>query len=241
MPRTGAGNALWRKLTALSMFRIRSAGGSTTTTAAIVKGDGVANLTATTGFLDNDYMFINGSGGLELNQVDGTPAAAMPLEYTASLPQAIGATVVEAEELIIGKIAQGQTAIQMSRSLQAIFDDIGDTPLAYIESPIDLGLRLGLLEFTGKNFSLALGFADAEVGSGTAAVPYQTVIGEPNAALSGLTVFRAAGIRHDAQILQVDFLDAKFEASGDVPLGKEAPAIIPVTLKFTKMIIREWV
>jgi hypothetical protein len=67
------------------------------------------------------------------------------------------------------------------------------------------------------------------------------VIGAEGQTLSPLGVMQAQTIRHDGRFTDIDFLDAKFEVSGSIPLNKQNPSFIPVTVKATKMITRQWI
>jgi hypothetical protein len=52
-------------------------------------------------------------------------------------------------------------------------------------------------------------------------------------------VIRINGIRNDGLYVQMDLLDVKIEASGTVDHNRKSPALIPMTFKGTKQIIRQ--
>lgn len=241
MPITGAGTALMRRLVGLKYYHVLSGGAADVTDAPITVGLSAIPVADETGFTAADPVLVNGSDGLELAILGAPAAGSLPVTRPLGLAQDTGADVFEAVLRNLGKLAQGQTAINISRSLQAVFDEIGDLPIAHIESPVELGLSLGLYEHDGLNLLLALGYADAEAGAGTAADPYRVVIGAEGQTLSPLGVMRAQTIRHDGRFTDIDLLDAKFEVSGSIPLNKQNPSFIPVTVKATKMITRQWI
>jgi len=241
MPRQNDGTELFRKLTAFDLYRIASGTfGDTTTTAAIL-GDGTETtvaVTAITNFANGDPVFISGSGGVELNAVNGTPATAMPVKFKPKLAQASGARFVEAVKVPLGKVAEGGVSISPSRSLTAIPSALDDFPIAYIEGAVEVSFTVPLLGYNIPNWQLLIGYAEGETGTGTAADPWQGVIGAVNQTLLGLQAFRLEGLRHDGKTVLVDLLDAKLETSGSVEHNRTAPAQLSVTGRVTKMIIR---
>jgi hypothetical protein len=241
MPRQNDATELFRKLTAFDLFRIQSGTiGDTTTTAAIL-GDGTeatVGVTAITNFTNGDPVFISGDGGVELNAINGTVATAMPMRYKPKLAQAIGARFVEAVRVPLGKIAEGGVSISPSRSLTAIPSALDDFPIAYIEGPVEVTFSVPLLGYNIPNWQLLLGYAEAETGVGTSADPWQGVIGAVNQTLLGLQAFRLTGSRHDGKTVLVDLLDAKLETSGSIDHNRQAPSVLSVTGRVTKMIVR---
>ena len=241
MPRQLDGTSIFRKLTSLSWIRIASGTiGDTVTNAAIV-GDGseaTVGVAAITNFTSGDKVLVIGDGGVECLKI-GTPNLTMPVSYKPKVPQSSGARFVEAVAVALGKIAEQGIQISPSKSLTEVISSVDDTPVAFIDGPVSLAIAAPLLEWSGLNWQLITGFADEETGAGSAADPYQYIVGKVNQTLQGTQVFRMEGLRHDGKFVQVDFLDARVEVSGSVDHNRQGPAVLPLSFRATKMIVRQ--
>lgn len=242
MPRLLTDTSLFRRLTAIDLYRIASGTiGDTTTTGATSKGAAVVNITALTNFTAADPAFLIGDGGFELISSIGTPALAMPItNQKIEFAQGTGARFVEAVKVQLGRLAKDGLQITPSRSLTAIEAADKDLPVAYIESALEISASFGLLEFAGLNWQFIAGIVDQETGAGTAADPHQASLGDAvNVAMSNVAL-RATGLRHDGKNVQIDLLNCRFETSGAVQMNRSSEAILPCTAKFTQMIVRTW-
>jgi hypothetical protein len=240
MPRQLDGTSLWRRLLSVQYFRIQSGTIGDTLTTAPVLGDGTETtiaVTAITNFTAADPVFVIGDGGVELFKI-GTPNVTMPVTFKPKIPQSTGARFVEAAAVPLGKPSDEGITISPSKQLTEIFSSVDDLPVAFIDGPVALGIAVPLLEYSGLNWQLALGFAESESGAGSAADPASISI-HGQTPVQGTTIFSFLGLRHDGKYQLVDLLDTRFEASGQVAHNRKGPAIIPVSLKARGMIIRQ--
>ena len=243
MPRTLAAGELWKKLTLMRLIRIATGTIGDTVTTAAITGSGAETtvaVTATTNFTAADECLIIGSGGVEATKI-GTPATAMPVSPPPLVPQALGARFVEGIEVDLGKIAQNSVTWSATKALSAVFEEIGDAPLVYIPGNAEFGMEFSLYGYNGPNIQTLLGYAEAETGNGAAeATAFQVAVGLPGQALQTEQVFRIRGLRHDAKILELDFLNAYFEARISSQLGREAPAQLQGAVRSSGIIFRQW-
>lgn len=244
MPRAVDASQIFRKLTAIDLYRIQTGTiGDTVTTAAVTGGTSVSvNVSVITNFTAADPVFIIGDGGTELITAIGTPATT-PMPWSnqkAALSQSTGARFVEAVKVPIGKIAQGSVKMSLSKPLTQVLSEIDDGPITYLDGVFESTLNFGLYSFSILNLQLATGYADSEVGVGTAADPYQGVLGGLNQAVATAQVFRLQGLLMDAKNVQIDCLDVKFETSGDLSFSRTEANQITVAVKFGKCIVRQY-
>ena len=243
MPRTLAAGELWKKLSSMRLLRETTGTHGNTTTTAAVTGSGAETtvaVTASTNFTSADECLIIGSGGVEATKI-GTPATTMPVSPPPKIPQASGARFVEAEVIDLGKYAQDTVQMTANKALTAVFEEIGDTPVAYIPGNAEYALTFGLLSFNGLNWQTILGYAESETGDGLGeATAYQVALGLASQTVQGELVFRAAGLRHDLKNIEIDFCNAFFEASVSATLGRNAPAQLNGSVKASALIIRQW-
>lgn len=240
MPRLNDGTQLFKSISTLEAYRLATATpGDTITTASLAAGASSVSVSATTSFASADPVFIIGDGGVELNAC-GTPALAMPLKYKAAFAQSAGARFVEAISVGLGYLSEEGASFSPSQSLSAILSANSATPLNYISGIAELSVSFGLLAFTGLNLHTMLGITEAETGAGTSADPYQYVVGGANIGTQGTQCFRLTGVLHSLQNFHMDFLNARVEVGGQVTMNRGAPAVYPVTIKFTSMVKRQW-
>ena len=243
MPRTNAAGELLKKTTILDLYRIATGTIGDTTTTAAVLGTGAETtvaVTATTNFTAADPCFIIGDGGLELTKI-GTPATSMPVSPPPKIAQSSGARFVEAVKVNIGKFLQDSVSWTGTRSLTAIFEEIGDVKVQSISSPLEFAISFGLLGYNGPNLQFATGFAEAETGDGLAeATAYQSLVGGLNQTVQSEQVIRWQGLRYDAKKIQIDFLNAEVETNINAPLQKTAASSLQVTCKASQLIVRQF-
>jgi len=242
MPIRGTNTELFRRIIISQYFRKVSPVVATDAPGAIATLASTITVTDDTGLDADDYIFVNGSpNGLELLELEYTPAGnVLDLKYPVKIAQEAGAEIYLASALNLGKLLQGTTALNVSRSLTAIYHEYGDLPIAQLEQPVDLGITFGLLAHCGISLQRALGYSDAETGAGTIADPHTSVIGLEGQELAGLASFRVTTIRGDDRIIWWDFLDVRFQVSGSVPFNRTQASSIPVEAKPTKIITREY-
>lgn len=242
MARTNVGSHAWRRHLSTDLYIIQpTAPGDTTVTPAVL-GDGTETtltVASAASFTVADPAFIIGDGGVELVKI-GTPATSMPISYKPKLPQSAGARFVEALKVSLGKTSEDGFVITPTKSLTPVFSSVDDFAVFYIDSPIEIQCGFSLLEYAGKNMQLMLGYADEETGVGSAADPFQNVIGKLNQTLQGYAVIRHTGQLQDGKFVQIDMLDARFEASQGITHARKAPPpSLPISIKINRAIWRE--
>jgi hypothetical protein len=240
MPRLNNAQELFRKLDTLQVFRQV---GSTQSAAAaqITAGQAAVNFTSATGFTANDPIIMIGSGGAELNAITAvTPTTAVPLLYPAIVPNPSGTQILRAVATTLGEIEEGGIRIAGSAPLTPINSALQGAPIAYINGIGELTASLGLLGFNLLNLQTIFGVTEGEIGTGAASAPYQVAILGQNIGLVGAQCFRATGTRVDGATIQVDFNNARVEPQGEIPLQRTAAVPLPLLLKFSSMVVRQF-
>ena len=244
MPRLGTAGELFKKVTALSWVRIQPTSPGDTTTTAAVLGTGAETtvaVTSSTGFTTGDLAFIIGDGGHDLVKI-GTPAASMPVTPPPKIAQSTGARFVEAESVALGKYAQDSISWTANKTLTSIFEEIADTAVVQIESPIEFSISFGILNYSLLNLQFSAGYADAETGDGLAeTTAHQVLLGGVNQAVHGPQVIRLDGLKHDLKKIRMDFTNAQVETAINANVGKSNASVLNVTCKCSQIIARSWV
>ncbi len=241
MPRLATQTSFWRKLLSVDLYRLQIGTVGDTVTTAPVIGDGsetTIGITSATNFSSADPAFCIGDGGTELFKC-GTPATTMPVTYKPKIPQSTGARFVEAAKIALGRPSEDGVQVSPSRALQAFFSSVDDFPIGYLEQPVEFSASFSLIEWSGLNWQLLLGYADEETGTGTTGDPYQYIMGKLNQTLVGPQVIRINGLRKDALYVQMDLLDVQVEAQGNIDHNRKTPAVLPMNFKATKVITRQ--
>jgi hypothetical protein len=241
MPRLNTQTERYKNITEIALFEAPSSSVvSTTSAGALAYGDQVIDLTAVTSMADGDHLFIDGDGGLELNQISGTPATTdCPLKYKAELAQASGATVTVVSKKVLGYPTRDGLALGGSLSNTAIESAIAALPIGYVAGVADLTLNFAMYGWNVQNLQLMFGAPEKEQGTGTSSDPYQGGVFGSTVATAGTRVLRITGTRADLKTWTIDFLDFVHEISGNTQMGKD-PASYPVAGKCTGIIKRIW-
>lgn len=240
MPRLNNSSEFFKSVTSVKIFRAKTGTfGSTTLSSLAAYGATSLTVAATTNFADNDHLIINGSGGVELNQIDGAPtSSSIPLEWKLQFAQGSGATVIEAQEIDLGKVAQGGVTLSSSFSQQGIFSAQDTTAVAFFAGEGEISFNFGLLGFNGLNLQLAFGAPELEQGAGTTADPYIAGIKGTDIATLGVNIVRFTGTRFDDAAFALDFNDVKIEGGGSVTFGRQTATEIPIAGKCTSIVLR---
>lgn len=240
MPRSNNGQELFRKLDTLQVFR---QAGSTQTTAAaqITAGQAAVNFAATTGFTANDAVLLLGSGGAELNGITAlTPTTAVPLLYPAIVPNPSGTQILRVTGVSLGHIGEDGIQLGGSAPLVAINSALAGAPIGYIYGYGELTAALSLLGFNNLNLQTMFGITEAEIGTGASTAPYAAAILGANIGTQAAQCVRATGTRVDGTNVIVDFNDCKIEPQGTINLQRTAPTTLPINLRFTSMVVRQY-
>lgn len=241
MPRTLNAQELFRKLDTFQVFRQV---GSTQSNAAaqITAGQATVNFTSTTGFTAADPIIMIGSGGAELNAIGAavTPTTAVPILYPAIVPNPSGTQILRAVATTLGEIEEGGIRIAGSAPLTPINSALQGAPIHYISGIGELTASLGLLGFNLLNLQTIFSITEGEIGTGASTAPYQVAILGQNIGNQGVQCFRATGTRVDGATIQVDFNNARVEPQGEIPLQRSAAVPLPLLLKFSSMVVRQF-
>lgn len=240
MARTNTGEELWRKLTEVAMYRIVSAGGSTTTSGAITQGQQTITVGSTTNFLINDPVIFSGDQGVWLDSLSGTPGTAtLVTTWKVPVGTASGASVWEAVKTVLGHPTEEGPSIQPTFTQTAIRSAIQDLPLQYISGQGEIGVGLPLLGFNVENWMTMFGIPETNVtGAGSAADPTQGYIGGTLFGTQTTQVLRLTGSRFNGSTVVLDFNDAKPEASGSLSLNRTAASSLPINFKCSSLTVR---
>jgi hypothetical protein len=240
MPRTLDATQLFRKLTDLSFYRLKTApAGSTTSTGALTVGQTTLTVGSVTNFASADPVILSGSGGVELNEVVAAASTnGFVLLYKAAVAQNAGASIQEATRLQLGHLEENGLQISPSFAQTAIRSAIADLPIQYIPGQAEIVANFGLLEFVGQNWQTAFGIPESEIGTGIITDPYQVYIGGTDFGTQTLQVLRAAGTLFSGDTVYLDFNDARIEVQGSVNLNRQNAAAIPCAVRCSSMTFR---
>lgn len=241
MPRKLTLTEAFRFVDSLDMYLLETTTpGNTVTTADADEGDADLTTAAITNFSTGDPLFIDGSGGLELNAAEGAPSGnTITLLYKVKYPQLTGATVREAKKVALGHLGENGVTYTPSRPATAVNSATSDTVAFYIEGNLELGITFDLLGFNGPNILLQAGVDDNETGAGSAADPWTVAIG-PSTAKIGVAAFRMSGRSANTDAFLLDFLNARFDASGSTQFNRRQAAPVQCSIKCTGLIMRQW-
>jgi hypothetical protein len=243
MPRQNDSGELFKKITALTLFKLQPTTPGDTTTTAPVLGTGAETtvaVTAITNFTSGEPVFIIGDGGTELVTI-GTPNVTMPVVTPPKIAQSTGARFVEAIAVSLGKIQQGSVKWTANRALTAVFEEVGDAPVVYIPGSIEFALAFSLYGYNGPNVQLLTGYLENETGSGAAlATAYQSLVGGVGQLLQTVQCFRVQALRYDAKNVQIDFLNVQIEAAISSDLSRLNPSVLNGTAKCSALIFRQY-
>jgi hypothetical protein len=241
MARLNTAGELWRKLTEVAVYRIVSAGGSTTASGAITVGQQTIAMTATTGFTSADPVIFSGDLGVYLSAISAAPGtASIVTTYKAPVALASGANVWQAVKTNLGHPTEEGPSITPTFSQTAIRSAIRDLPLQYISGQAEIGVALPLLGFSIEAWQSMFGIPESVTGAGTSGDPYQGYIGGNSFGTQTTQVLRMTGNDFDGNTILMDFNDAKPEASGSTSLNRTAAAALPLNFKCSSLTIRKY-
>jgi hypothetical protein len=242
MPRTNAAGELIKSVVSLTLYRKHTTPLETTVSEAVL-GDGTEttlDVASAASFVAADPVFIIGDGGLDIVKI-GTPAATMPISPPPKLAQTTGARFVRALAVSMGKIGQGSITWTGSRSLTAVFEEVGDAPVVYLPGTTEFGLSWSLLCNNALNVLRLMGYEEAETGDGAAeATAYQSVAGAVGQALHTELVLGLHLLRHDAKNLRIFFLNSYIEAAISSNPSRTSPALLNGAAKCSAIKIQQW-
>jgi hypothetical protein len=241
MPRLNSGQELFRRLDSIRIYRIQTTSpGDTTLTTALTTSVTVATIAATTSFATSDFVMIIGSGGVELNRLGTALSTAQTLTRRVGIPQNAGARFVEATETDLGFIDDGGLVISPSQSLTPINSALSALPVQYISGIGEISATFNLMGFNVQTLHTIMGITESEVGAGSAADPFQGFVLGSQMGSQTTQCIRATGSRYDGQTIEVDLLDARVEVQGQITMNRQAPALMPMAVKFSAMAIRHF-
>lgn len=243
MPRLNSGLELFQRLTSIEKFVLASPApiGDTTTSALVAAAALNLPLTAFTNFANGDPLFIIGSGGFELNAINGTPAAITPLAFPLALAQAAGARVAEARRIDLGHLDENGVTMNGSLTLTPVNAATSRVAIASIAGQGTLGGSFNLRGYNNLNLQTVFGATEGEAGTGTATDPHTAVIDQNTVgSQNSLLVFRARGLRNDGSVVQTDFVQCTPSVNAQVQMGGTNPAVLGVAFNCTGIIQRIW-
>ncbi len=240
MPRLNNGLEVLKGISKVEAFSIVSATpGDTVTTADLAKGGATIGVSAITNFSAADPVFIIGDGGVELNKI-GTPNLTMPLAWKAAIAQTAGARFVEAVARNLGHVDANGVQYGASVQLTPIDAATSVTPIGYQRGLGELTASMGLRGWNNLNMQFAHGVDESESGAGSAADPYQIIIGGTDLGTHATQCLRVTGYRYDSKTVTLDFNNITIEVQLRTNIGGNQPAVLPVSLKFDTLVQRIW-
>jgi hypothetical protein len=243
--RLNNGAELARFLRSIEKFYIPTTTPVLDTISAPITADAAAvTVTTFASFASSDYVFVDGAGGLELNQLGTKPGSSAPIPVVRPfmLAQPAGAAIKKVTRQDLGFIedaggtfttAASKTGIGAANSRAAIAYIDGDTP----EQQFSFSLR----ESSLRNIATAYGAdEDAIKGNGTTADPYRLLIGRSNIGSAANFCLRAKGLLVSGKTLNADIMNCFPEVNVSAQfVGKGSPTVWGVSVKFTDIVF--WV
>lgn len=240
MARENTKTERYRGITEIALFEAPTSPTETTTSGAAAYGDQVLDLTAVTGLADEDYLFVNSAAGLELIQINGTPATTdCPLMHQLELAHESGAAVTKVTKHVLGYPTRDGVGQSGSMSQSAIESAIASLPIGYVPGIAEISIAFALFGWNVENLQLMYGAPTKVQGDGTSATPWQGGVFADTVATAGTRVLRVTGVRADLKNFTVDYLDFTHTVSGTSQLGKD-PASYPVAGNCNGIIKRIW-
>lgn len=241
MPRGNNGFEVFTRLTSMTKYILQATTPfDQNSNASAAAGASVISVPATTNATNGDPLFIVGSGGFELNAVNGAPATSMPLKYKLAFAQASGARVVEAAAIDLGHLDESGVTFGGSLELTPVNASTSTVPLAYIRGQGELTAQFNVRGFNNLNLQTVFGIDEGETGAGTSADPYQAGFSGSTIGTHGLQAYRLVGVLADARTAQLDFCGATVQVNASMQLGAGSGAALGVTIKYTNLVSRIW-
>jgi len=240
--RLNNGTELARFLQSIEKFYIPTTTPFVDTTNAAILAD-AANVTVTNfaGWANDDYFFVEGTGGMELNQLGTKPGSAAPIPVVRPfmLPQDTAATMRRALRKDLGFIEDAGGTFATSATKTGIGAANSRSAIAYIDSDTpEQSFSFNLRESSLRNIATAYGAdEDAIRGLGTTANPFRLLIGRGNIGSAPNFCLRAQGLLVSGKTLVADIMNCFPEvAVSAVFVGKGSPTVWNVSVKFTDVI-----
>lgn len=175
------------------------------------------------GFADKERIIIAGSGGVEMNEIAGAPAAELPLKTPLAYSHEAGFKIYKARVIDLGPLAEGGVQRTGQQQLTPVPIANSRVPLGYVKGTTTLGFSFGLMGENNLNLQTAFGIDEGETGTGTAADPFMAAIGGKNVGTHGLTCFRFTGILNDLSTLEFDVNGAQVAVNANHAIGATTP------------------
>lgn len=242
MPRQNDNTELLKRLVSIEMVLPQSGTiFDQTTTVATAKNNATIAVPAITNATAADPVFIIGANGIEVNKL-GTPATTMPLTFKTAFQHPIGARVLEAQILPLGRVEVNGFTLSPSQSETLIEAADVDTAVQTIAGTLELAYSFALLGANAQNLLNALGYDDNETGAGTVADPHQSTVGDGTATKLGIVAFRLTLLRFDLKTVTLDFTNCSIAPQGAIQMGaKSGVASIPFSGKCSYIVRRQWI
>lgn len=212
-----------------------------TTNAAIVQDEATVTVTTFAPWATDDYIIVEGTGGMELNQLGTKPgsAAPIPVRRPFMLAQDTGASIRRALRKDLGYIedaggtfttAASKTGVGAANARSAIAYIDGDTP----EQAFSFNLR----ESSLRNIASAYGAdEDAIRGLGTTVNPYRLLIGPNTIGSAANFCLRASGLYVNGKTLYADIMNCFPEVAVSAAfVAKGQPTVWNMSVKFTHLV-----
>lgn len=226
MPRLNSGNELLKYLTTVYKYTQKSGGASTTTAEAVTVDMADTDVSAITGISGGDFMFVDGSGGVELMEVTSAssgPPANVVWKWPLQIAQNSGASVVEAQQVNINHIAEGGITIGGSQSSTPINAATSRVAIAEFGQSAEFTFSIPVLGWNNLNFLAAFGAPETEQGAGSSSDPYAAALTAANVGTETLTCFRCVGTLENGDTFVFDILDATVVVNVSATIGAANP------------------
>lgn len=240
MPRLNNGLEILKGMSKIEVFQaVTTSPGDQAITDPVALADATVTVAAITAFSANDPVFIIGDGGVELNAI-GTPATTMPLLFKAAVAQSAGARLLEAVARNIGHVDENGVQYSATLALTPIDAATSITPLAYQKGSGELSASFGLRGHNNLNMQLAHGSDEGEIGTGVLADPHQVALGSLELGTHSLMCVRVTGYRFDLKTVTQDYLNCTIDVQVRSNFGGRTPGVLPVAMKFERVVQRIW-
>ncbi len=242
MPRSNNFAEVFKRLTSWKKYTPLSGGASSTTAEAITRDLIDFDLVGGggTGFTNNDFLLISGSGGMELSKLATKTTDNLLMNRALLIPQDIGATVVEAEEKNLGHVAEDGITFGATQTVTPVRAATSATPIGFIQEAAELTFSGTLLGDNNLNFLYAFGALEDEEGVGTSADPFAAVADGTTVATEVSHALRATGSLQGGGIVEYDFLGITIEVNVSRNIGGTGVTGYTIQGKCTAIARRNW-
>lgn len=217
MARRNTNAELWKRVSAVGIFRDTSGGDSTTvagtapsagdTTFDVASGDG-------SNYAADDYVRIGGAGdNLEVVKIEGVTTDTITTVSPLAFDHAVGEAVADVTSTTLGDITEDGVTQEVQPTRNEIASAIKYTPYGFLLARVNQRVSFTIENISKENLAAAFGKAESFGGAGTSADPYVTHIRGEDVASEDVPAVWFTGVMKNGETFEVWCQDANLDPS----------------------------